>query len=148
MFKMTNMWAVRIFVYLSNSPYTESVLLEAIHGTECLNCIPINLQLLITYIMWRDAWTPEACSQKSTEKTSVARQRLAETRFRGNQYACINQHVALRLSYVSWQQRITEESTVGLGALYLVCIKLFESEIETAREREFQRIEDWGLTIQ
>jgi hypothetical protein len=33
------------------------------------------------YVLWHDAWTPEVCSQGSTAETSVARQRLAETRF-------------------------------------------------------------------
>jgi hypothetical protein len=79
--------------------------------------------------------TPEVCSLKSTPETSVARQRLVETRFRGNEYACINQHVARRLSHVSWQQRIIEDSTVRLGVLYSVRMKSALSEIETARSR-------------
>jgi hypothetical protein len=46
---------------------------------------------------------PEMCSQRSTAEMSVARQWLAETRFHGNEYACIN-HIVAR------QQRITEDS--------------------------------------
>jgi hypothetical protein len=40
------------------------------------------------------------CSQQ----TSVARQRLDETYFRRNEYACKNQHVVWGLLHVSWQQ--------------------------------------------
>jgi hypothetical protein len=74
------------------------------------------------------------CSQKSTAETSVARQRLVGTHFRGNEYTCINQRFARRLTHVSWQPRITEQSTVRLGVLYSVRMKLILSEIQTARE--------------
>jgi hypothetical protein len=77
---------------------------------------------------------PEVCSQKSTAEMSVARQPLVKTHC-GNEYACINQCVSQRLTNVLWHQRITEESTVRLGVLYEVCIKLVQSLIQTARER-------------
>jgi hypothetical protein len=76
---------------------------------------------------------PEVCGQKSTAEMSVARQGLAETYFRGNEYTCINQRVAQRLSHISWQQRITQESTIRLGVLYSVFMKLVQFEIQTAK---------------
>jgi hypothetical protein len=39
-------------------------------------------------ILWHDAWKPEIYSQRNTAETSVSRQRLAETRFRRNEYCC------------------------------------------------------------
>jgi hypothetical protein len=34
------------------------------------------------FILWHDAWKPEVCGQKITAETSVARQRIDETRSR------------------------------------------------------------------
>jgi hypothetical protein len=83
------------------------------------------------------------CSQKTTAETSVAKQRLVETHFCGNEYAWINQHVVQRFTHVSWQQRITEESTARLGVLYSVRMKLVQFEIEASRESSRgSRIED------
>jgi hypothetical protein len=45
-------------------------------------------------LLWHDAWMTEVCSQRSTAEMSTATQRLAKTRFCGNEYACINQSVA------------------------------------------------------
>jgi hypothetical protein len=84
----------------------------------------------------QDAWTPEVCGQKCTAETSVARKRLAETHFRDNECAGMNRGVGRRLWQVSWQLKITEKSTVWLGVLYSVRMKLVQSEIETTRERE------------
>jgi hypothetical protein len=47
-----------------------------------LTVITIKKQNFKHFIVWHDAWMPEVCSRKSTEETSVARQRLDETRFR------------------------------------------------------------------
>jgi hypothetical protein len=79
------------------------------------NPLPRNwyLSLQWIHILWHDAWTPEVCSQKSTAEVSVARQQLAETYFRGNEYAWINQSVARRLSQVSWKQIIIEDNLLS-----------------------------------
>jgi uncharacterized protein len=53
------------------------------------------------------------CSQESTAETSVARQRLAETRFRCNEYAVINQRSARRLSQTR-VEAVSNTSTVAL----------------------------------
>jgi hypothetical protein len=82
--------------------------------------------------------TPERrkCAvRKAQQRRLFARKRLAETRFRGNEYACINQRVTRRLTHVSWQQRLTEETTV----LYSVCMKLVQSETRHS-EAEFERL--------
>jgi hypothetical protein len=34
--------------------------------------------LLLSLILWHDAWTPEVCSQRSTAETSIARQRFGK----------------------------------------------------------------------
>jgi hypothetical protein len=61
-------------------------------------------------------------------------QRLAKTRFRGNEYVGIYQNVARRLLYVFVATDETEnnrgQSTVLLGDLYSVRMKLVQSEIQ------------------
>jgi hypothetical protein len=85
-------------------------------------------------MQWYNAWKPEVCSQRSTAETSVARQRLAETRFRGNEYACIIQHVSRGLSQVSMATENNKEQwTVLLGDLYSVRMKLVQSEIQRSK---------------
>jgi hypothetical protein len=64
------------------------------------------------------------CAVREAQQTSVARQRLGKHCSRSNE-----------LTHVSWQQRITEESTVRLGILYSVRMKLAQYEIRTAREK-------------
>jgi hypothetical protein len=48
-----------------------------------LTTMYVTTRKLFNYviILWHDARTPEVCSQKNTVQTSVAIQRLAETRF-------------------------------------------------------------------
>jgi hypothetical protein len=66
-------------------------------------------------VTWRIM--PKVCSQKSISETTVAGQRLAETRFHGKDYAYINQCVTRRLSHLSWKQRIPvdDQSSVLLS---------------------------------
>jgi hypothetical protein len=81
-------------------------------------------------------------SQRSTAETSVARQRLGETRFRGNEYVGMNRGVARRLSHVFMAtENEREQSTVLLGELYSVHMKLVQSEIQRSRER-VKRVRD------
>jgi hypothetical protein len=68
--------------------------------------------------------TPESRKCAVTEQTSVARQWLAETRFRGNEYACINQGVFPEIvtRFVATESN-RGQSTVRLGDLYSVRMK-------------------------
>jgi hypothetical protein len=60
---------------------------RTLHNQGCENLSSnTGLDVHFLKILWHDAWTPEACIQKSTAETeSIARQRLDKTRFWDNQ---------------------------------------------------------------
>jgi hypothetical protein len=91
--------------------------------------------------MRRDAWTPELCSQRSTAETSVARQRLAKTRFPGNEYACINQSIVRRLTHVFVATDETENNRKISCSIWWSILGLHEVNSVQDPDPEFERLE-------
>jgi hypothetical protein len=80
----------------------------------------------------------------------VASQRLVETHFPGNEYTCINQRVAQRLT-----RFVATENNRGISCLTGCSIfgprevsSVRDSDSQREREIEFQRIEGSGWRIQ
>jgi hypothetical protein len=71
--------------------------------------------------MWHAASKPEVCSRKSTAETSVARQRLAETRFRGSKYAGMNRDPEFERLETSPRFRAQWEIRYPEGVQYVCC---------------------------
>jgi hypothetical protein len=88
---------------------------------QCLSIFPSTKTLSPPSLLHIVTWclNSEVCNQKSIVETSVARQRLAATRFRRKEYSCINQLVAQRLSHVSRQQRITQDNQLSDLVIYI-----------------------------
>jgi hypothetical protein len=107
-----------------------------------------------TIIMRHDAWTPEACGQKSTTETFVARQRLAETRFRGKRMRLYKSTRCLKtLTRFVAMENNKEQSTVQLGVLYSVRMKFVHAKIQPDKNSRDQTttkqadVEDFILCV-
>jgi hypothetical protein len=83
------------------------------------------------------------CSEKSTEETSVVRQRLDETRIRvlrcQREYTSVAGQRGLVVMVLQEcpgrHRREQQNGTFGSGDLYSVSMKLVQSEIQSSRSR-------------